>query len=685
MKYPAKYLPVCICLLFCHSTLLAQDKLPIKFGKVNPEDFNVTSALIDSNTNAVVVAALGKSDFIANTNDLTFSLTFKERKRIKIINKNGFDAATITIPLYAGTNGKAERLDDLDAYTYNIENGKVVSTRVERSAVFTEQHSKNWIYKKFTFPSLKEGSIIEYSYQVKSDFFFNLQSWTFQEEYPVLWSQYEAGIPEFYKYVILSQGYQPFFINKTDNSTVSFSFTERVEREGGGLGHPGVSSGLNTFKVDGTIEYHTWVMRNVPALKEEPFTTTLRNSIAKIEFQLNQVAFPNQLPHNYLETWQKVSQELTEDNEFGVPINRANNWMDDEVISIVKATTTAKDKAKKIYEYIRDNYICNGNEWYYMSTGLKDVVKNKNGSVADINLLLIAMLRNQKINVNPVILSTRHHGFTHEFYPLMGRYNYVIAQVNIDNDIFYLDATRPRLAFTKLPLEVYNGHSRMIGVEAIPVYLSADSLNETSNTMVFIENNDKGGVEGSLTNKLGYYHSLDVRNKLAKSNMDEYRKTLRESYPEEIELSNIAVDSLKLLDEPVALKYDMKLKAFDDGEIVYFNPMLGESKKKNPFTVAERFYPVEMPYRVDDVYTLNMDIPKGYKVEEMPKSARVMLNENEGMFEYLISATETNIQMRRRLTLKKANYTNEDYQTLRDFFGFVVSKEAEQIVFKKIK
>jgi hypothetical protein len=140
-----------------------------------------------------------------------------------------------------------------------------------------------------------------------------------------------------------------------------------------------------------------------------------------------------------------------------------------------------------------------------------------------------------------------------------------------------------------------------------------------------------------------------------------------------------------LLDQPVSIKYDMKLKGFGNNEIVYFNPMFGEATKKNPFTAAERFYPVEMSYTVDDMYILSMEIPKGYKIDEIPKSARVMLNENEGMFEYLISTNETSIQMRRRLTLKKANYTNEDYQTLRDFFGFIVSKEAEQIVFKKIK
>ena len=174
MKYPVKLSAALLCGLFFHFSIVAQDKLPIKFGKVAIEDFDVKSALIDSSTNAVVAADLGSSEFIANSSELTFSLIFKEKKRIKIITKNGFAAATITIQLYVSGN-KTEKLDDLDAFTYNVENGNVLKTKVEKSAVFTEKHDKNWIYKKFTFPALKEGSIIEYSYEVKSDFFFNLQ------------------------------------------------------------------------------------------------------------------------------------------------------------------------------------------------------------------------------------------------------------------------------------------------------------------------------------------------------------------------------------------------------------------------------------------------------------------------------------------------------------------------------
>lgn len=671
---------------FLQSGLSAQEKLNIKFGRVKPEDFNITSVLIDSSTNAVVIADVGNTEFVANTNDLTFSLIFKEKKRIKIITKNGYDAATITIPLYVGDNNRSESLEDLDAYTYNVENGKVEETKVTKSSVFTEKHNKHWIYKKFTFPALKEGSIIEYSFRVKSDFFFNLQPWTFQSEYPVLWSQYEAGIPEFYKYVTLSQGYQPFFINKVDESQAKYTFVEHVEREGGGMSGKPVTSGINSFDIEGKLDNHTWVMKNVPALKEELFTTTLQNSVAKIEFQLNMVAFPHSLPKNYMDSWEKVAKDLMENSDFGIPIERANNWLDDEVNRIVMNSATQKEKTQKIFEWVRDNFTCNDNNGIFITSNLKDVLKNKNGSVADINMLLIAMLRSEKIDANPVILSTRANGFTHELYPLINRYNYVIAKVVTDNTPIYLDATIRQLEFGRLPAKVYNGQAREITNNmASSVYFIADSLKETGSTSVFISNMEKGGVEGFFNHDYGVYESLKFRNKMTTTLPIDFKKSLQQDYPEEITVDNIQIDSLKILKNPVGLKYDLKFKSFVDEDIVYFNPMLGEAIKKNPFTAAERFYPVEMPYTIDNMYTLSMEIPNGYKVDELPKSVRSYFNENEGMFEYIISTDKTYISMRCRLFLNKATYLNEDYQSLREFYAFIVKKEAEQIVFKKIK
>ena len=501
-----------------------------------------------------------------------------------------------------------------------------------------------------------------------------------------MWSQYEAAIPEFFKYVVLFQGYQPLFVNKSEHSTQSFAFVEHADAVTELTNEQSQTSRSNIVKLEGGLDYHTWAMKNVPALKDEAYTTTLSNAIAKIEFQLNQVALPNSYPQNYMNTWEKVASDLIENEQFGVPIERGNNWLDKDVNDLVKNVSSQREKAQKIFEYVRDNFTCNDNDRIIITTNLKDVVKSKIGSVADINMLLIAMLKNQGIEANHVILINMDHGFTHELYPLIDRNNYIIEEVVINNKIFYLDATSPQLGFGMLPSKVYNGQARVITKDlATPVYFVADSLKESNFSSVYITNLDNGTFAGIIDHDFGIYESLQIRQKLAKISLDEYKKSLQKELPDDIAIDNLKIDSLKLLNDPVSEKLDVRFKSFGDEDIVYFNPLLDEIIKKNPFAAAERFYPVEMPFTIDNIYALNMEVPKGYQVDDLPKSVRVKFNEDEGKFEYLISADKDRIQMRCELLLKKANFVNDDYQTLRDFYTFIVKKEAEQIVFKKIK
>ena len=94
---------------------------------------------------------------------------------------------------------------------------------------------------------------------------------------------------------------------------------------------------------------------------------------------------------------------------------------------------------------------------------------------------------------------------------------------------------------------------------------------------------------------------------------------------------------------------------------------------------------VEMPYKMDNIYSVSMDIPKGYMVEEIPQSSRILLNLTEGSFDYIIEKNADIIQLQMRMKLNKAFYATEEYANLREFFNSVLKKEDEQIVFRKIK
>lgn len=154
---------------------------------------------------------------------------------------------------------------------------------------------------------------------------------------------------------------------------------------------------------------------------------------------------------------------------------------------------------------------------------------------------------------------------------------------------------------------------------------------------------------------------------------DELIKLITKDFPSGYSFSELVIDSLALKNFPVSLNYKMKFKmSQEDDDIIYFNPMADAGHIKNPFASAERLYPVEMPYCVNETYVLTIEVPNGYRIEELPKSTRVHFNEGDGMFEYIINKQDNKISLRSKLFFKKANFPPEDYDVLRQFFGFIV-------------
>ena len=656
--------------LFAIASTLGQDKLKIKFGSVTADDFKTKIYPIDSNASAVIIADIGSTEIEGN-NKGTFSLLFKNYRRAHILNKNGYGIGDVEIELY--TSGTSEEeLENLKAVTYNLENGKVVETKLEvKTAVFKDKISKNRLIKKFTFPNLKEGSIIEYEYRVKSDFIFNLQPWSFQGEYPCLWSEYNVAQPSFYNYISLTQGYLDYHIKDQKSSNNIFQMAD-IASSG--------STARSSFTA--TVVYYRYVMKDIPALKEESYTSTLRNHIARIEFQLKSVSDPF-IYRQVMSSWAEVAKDLLEDEDFGLQLKKDNGWLNDVMPIATKNATDDINKAKNIYAWVRDNFTCTNYNSKYLSQPLKNVLKNKNGSVAEINLLLTVMLRKAGVPADPVILSTRGHGYTHAIYPLMDRFNYVICRMVSDSQEYFLDASEPGMGFGMLGYKCYNGHARIINAEATAIELNAQSLKEIENTMVFIINDDKGNIVGSIQQTPGYFESFRIRNRVKDKGKEQLFNDIKKDFGQEVILTNTRIDSLGKYDEPVGVYFDFEI-ASEKEDIIYFNPMLGEGIKENPFKSAERLYPVEMPYNSQKTYILQMKVPEGYEVAEMPKQVVVKLNEEgDALFEYRISQSGGNISMRTGLNFKRTYFLPEEYEMLREFYNLIVKKHGEQIVFKK--
>ncbi|MES1221698.1 MAG: DUF3858 domain-containing protein, partial [Bacteroidota bacterium] len=316
---------------------------------------------------------------------------------------------------------------------------------------------------------------------------------------------------------------------------------------------------------------------------------------------------------------------------------------------------------------------------------LKNLVKTRNGNVAEINLLLTALLKHEDIDADPVILSTRSHGYTFPLYPLLNKFNYVVSRAKIEETSYYLDASEPRLGFGNLPLRCYNGHARAINTMAEAVELSSDSITERKFTSVFISNDEKGNMVGNMHQAPGYYESYDLRNRIKEKGKEQLVKDIEKGFGSQVNISNPHIDSLEKYDVGLNITYDFVIKD-EKEDIFYLNPMFGEGYKDNPFKSAERSYPVEMPYAMEESYNLQIEVPVGYMIDELPKSITVKLNEEgDGIFEYRISQSEGFISLRSGIRFKRSYFLPEEYEMLREFFNLIVKKQNEQIVFKKKK
>ncbi|WP_210489909.1 DUF3857 domain-containing protein [Rufibacter aurantiacus] len=658
--------------LLFHFAAAGQDA-PVKFGKVTEEELKMKVYDKDTSAAAVILADYGRSYF-SYAQD--FKVNFERVLRIKILKKTGYDWANVVVPYYQRNSDK-EQVINIKGATYNLEAGKMVKVKMEDKAVFDEKASANWSNKKFTLPAVKEGSVLEISYTITSDFLFNLRDWTFQKSIPVVYSEYRATIPEYFEYKQNPQGYEPFTINEAipGNMTFTVRWSSSIEAGMGGGRTSGGSEVVSARSMN-----HRWVMKDVPAITPESHITTLDDYVSKIEFELEWVRYPNQIAKRIAGNWNSLSEELMTDESFGLQLNRTG-FFKNEVAALqsVKDTLT---RLNTIYEFVKNSVKWNGNGGKYVTTSLRKAFDNKTGNVADINLMLVAMLRDAGFEANPVILSTRDNGRV-PYSPILSRFNYVIAYAKVGDKQILMDATDPLMPMGMLPKRCLNGNGWLVtktGGDWVPLQ-SSSRTTELINADVQIL--ATGVLSGKVMESTSGLWALNTRHSVQEAGEAKYLEKLV-STQTQLERKTPVLQNLKELHKPLALQYEVtSVGDTQNKDIIYLNPMMLKTQEDNPFKNATRKYPVDFGHGSEEVYICNFIIPEGYAIEEMPKNLILALPENGGRFTYMLQVTGNKIQVMSKVTIAKPVFYAEEYEHLKQFYTQMVAKHAEQIVLKK--
>jgi Domain of Unknown Function with PDB structure (DUF3857)/Transglutaminase-like superfamily len=662
--------------LVCFTAItVAQTNNKVIFGKLSEKDIKVTNYPLDSNAGAFIISDVGNSEIIGNDNG-GFSLVFHRFFRIHVLNSRGYKASEVSFLLYTANDDK-EELKDLAGITYNLENGKIIESKLDnKNSVYSERVDKDHYLIKFAMPAVKEGSIIDCKYSIHSSFIFNLQPWSFQHSYPVLWSEYNIQLPQFFNYVSITQGFNKYFIATQQETIKNFAISTPKE----GVFESVMNSDRTT--ISASVTNFRWVMKDVPALIEESFTSSINNHFSRIEFQLSETRSPL-VSQKIMPDWPQASKTLLNHEKFGQELLKDNFWLKEVISKIIAKGDSEIEKARKIFYFVRNRMTSTGRNEIMLSQTLKETSKNNNGNVADINMLLVAMFREIGLIANPVVLSLRSNGYPHNVYPLLNRYNYLVCELVVENSKYYLDASIATNQFNKLSPDCYNGQGRVINEESSAIYFLPDSLRENETITLFAANDGNGRITGRFSECLGLIKTDESRNIISTNGLTSYIEEYKKGFIPEIIIQNIIVDSLTMYENPLRLTTDFETPILKE-EYIYWNPIIKKFYEHNPFKSTKRLYPVEMPFTISKTYQSEMEIPEGYIVDELPASIVVKFNDKaDGVFEYKISKSSTRISFYTKLRINRTYFLPEEYDMLREFFNLVVKKQSEQIVFKK--
>ncbi|MCX2739612.1 DUF3857 domain-containing protein [Pontibacter anaerobius] len=631
----------------------------VKFGKVSEEELKMSVYDKDTSAAAVILSDYGFSRF-EYMGEL--KVVFERQVRIKILKKSAYDWADMEVPYFQKGSGK-ERVSSIKGYTYNLDNGKITKEKLESKSVFEEQKSEYWFAKKFTMPNVKEGSVIDISYTVTSDFVYTLRDWEFQHSIPVVWSEYRARIPEYFDYKFLMQGYHGLYKNESLKEA---------------------ATGSASASPDMLNNAYVWIMKDVPALKEEKYITTLDDYQSKIEFELQRVSFPGRPSQIMTGDWAKVTSDLMTADKFGVQLNR-NGFFKDELAAIQSKHKSQQEQLAAIYNLVKNRMKWNDRNGLEATTSIRKAWDERTGNAADINLLLTSMLLEAGFDAAPVIISTRNNGrINTAMSPMVTKFNYVIAQVKVGEKEYLLDATDPLLPLGVLPGRCLNGQGRLVkkGSPGRWVDLApAISYTKLVSANLFI--NGQGEIVGTGSESLGGYGAISMRRTILDEGENNYTERLAKEVGD-FKLTKPVVKNLDDLTNPVNITYNINVNGSGRGnDIIYLNPMLGRGEKENPFKLTERLYPVDFGMPIDETYICSFTIPEGYEMEEAPQSIAVNLPENGGRFMYMVQQQGNAIQVMSKVNISKPVFYAQEYAHLKEFYNRIIAKHAEQIVLKK--
>lgn len=625
-----------------------------EFGEVSKEELLDRVYAEDSSAAAAYIYKNRKTFYIYNAN-VGLSLVTEIHERVKIYNNDGFSYATKVVNLGKSSSSN-ESITKIKGTTYTMENGKIVETKLEKAGIFKSEYSDYLNQVKITMPNVKEGSVLEYKYKIISPFIQSIDEFRFQEVIPIKKLVASMAIFDYFKFNQRQKGF--------------LALNAQTKRE------------MNTQV--GTHDIITsYNLKDIPALKDESFVSNIDNYRAGVNFEVVSLQIPGQIFENFAQTWEDVVETIYKSDSFGNELNK-KNYFEEDLDKELEGLVDDETRAQAVLAFVKSKVKWNNQQGVGTDEGVKKAYKIQSGNTGDINLMLVTLLRHAGLDASPIILSTRDNGV--QLFPTLQGFNYVIAGVKNGDAYNLFDATEEYSAVNVLPLRDLNWFGRAINEDGTAGLVNLmPKKRSLETTMLVLEINDDGSVEGTNKQRFSEYYAMLLREKYKASTEEKYIDDLEKQY-NGIEISDFEIDDKDEPVKPLSQSFELLLEdgVEEAGDKLYFSPLFYLATDESPFKSKKREFPIDFGYPWEDRFIVKVKLPEGYKVESLPESKNFSLPDGLGSFSYNISIAENVIQLSSSISFKNPLVKSMYYDALKEFYRQIIEKQTEKVVLSKV-
>ncbi len=645
--------------LFITVTATSQNELPA-FGKVDKADLEKTDCDYDKGAEAEVLIDWGNTYYDRGTSGISlFKTIFEYRRRVKILREKGLTEADVKVTYYSHNND--EKIIKINAYTFNLDAaGNVQRTEVGKSSIYTKRLNNLYSQLIIAFPEAKAGSIIEFKYTMERETMGRLRDWYFQGRIPVRYSQYQLTIPQIFRFSV-----QPSVIDSLDEKQEVVK--ERIS----------VDNGV----VETNSLHSTYIMRKLPGIKDEPFISSPKDYMQRLEFQLSQIDYGNGQVQDLRVKWPDVVKDLTEDNDFGKQLERDVSSAA-SIVTQAKAMTGEENRLKFIYNSISKNFTCTDDEAIYADRGIVKAWENKTGNAADINLLLVKLLRDAGVKASPILFSTRDNGIVNPAFPFLQQFNVVMVFVIVGNTYYVVDATDKYAPYKLTPHRITNSQGFVVEGETgfwKDVFSGRNKYKVMS--ALHAEIDAAGNIKGDGIVNCSEYARRQRAEKWAKDPVTfrvDYFSAPAGTHITELTVNNAETDSL-----PLEQKVKFAGSLSGTGNYRYFNVNMFSDIDKNPFIAEERISDIDFGFTQEYIIYGNYSIPDEFVYDGLPENVSMIMPDTSIVFSRSLQATDNLLNVRITVDFRRPFYSAAMYPEFAAFYKKMFAKLNEQIVIKK--